>query len=650
MNITDHSRMHIHIYANINAYLVLSFLGTPFFRTLSNDPFYQKLENFLPPKDVLLNSYYLNVMSGKGKNNQATAPAPKSKKNARKATRNAQKEEKLINITSEENSSASDVENEATTSKNRQVAQRGPQNKRSRTEKETAMDEDFASSSPSSPTSSTTSNNSFTPNANTAAQAQSGSVSPKSADLSNPDQENQPRSPTSEIGNNCSSMNKDTAETQQRNAAKHDISPESSTNTSRHAQDSTMGEIDDDLDTNDITKLKAAVPYTDVKKTNETKRQFISRLENYLLDRFDSLAKVLVIKHKDTRLAVAVLHNSEQHKELINSVLDELKIDETSDAPIFHNFDPQKLHELEQLRALHVRNIPCRITKKNLKTYFKKFGIIETIRIRVPHNSIFQSAEIIYDDATSINSFYRSKWGVFIMGEAVRIYPANLTKEEHKARHQHTAVLRNIPRNAQNTDYMRMFSNFNASAMGIPRFINNSIKPWIYINFQSEEVMQTAIEIAPSLNNRQLIWDSPDNVRNFCPRCSNLEHKAKDCDDIRSRGRKPTSKVLIDVYKKHGIVNAATKQADKQLQQQQQKNSKARSRSRSRPRPPSNVEFSVPSNSIDTPPNSYADALNKGTSGLNNSHHESGNRNNKQQTPPINNNTPPLRNISKDSL
>src|SRR3954452_14712186 len=188
--------------------------------------------------------------------------------------------------------------------------------------------------------------------------------------------------------------------------------------------------------------------------------------------------------------------------------------------------------------------------------------------VRVPHNSIFQSAEIVYDDTASINLFYRSKWGVFIMGEAVRIYPANLTKEEHEARHQFTAVLRNLPRNTQNTDYMRMFSNFNAAAMGIPRFINNSIKPWIYINFQSEEVMQTAMELTPILNNRQLVWDYPENVKNFCPRCSSPEHKAKDCDDIRSRGRKLTPKVLIDVYKKHGIVNAATKQADKQLQQQ----------------------------------------------------------------------------------
>src|SRR3954451_11796772 len=122
------------------------------------------------------------------------------------------------------------------------------------------------------------------------------------------------------------------------------------------------------------------------------------------------------------------------------------------------------------------------------------------------------------------------------MGEAIRIYPANLTKEEHELRHQFTAVLCNFPHNAQNTDYMRMFSNFNAASMGISRTVNNSIKPWIYINFRSEELMQAALELIPTLNGRNLIWEYPNNVRNFCSRCSNSDHKAKDCDDICSRG------------------------------------------------------------------------------------------------------------------
>ena len=50
-----------------------------------------------------------------------------------------------------------------------------------------------------------------------------------------------------------------------------------------------------------------------------------------------------------------------------------------SDAPIFHNFDPRAIQAMEQTRTIHVRNLPCRITKQNLETYFKKFGLIEII-------------------------------------------------------------------------------------------------------------------------------------------------------------------------------------------------------------------------------------------------------------------------------
>src|SRR5436305_4230671 len=216
------------------------------------------------------------------------------------------------------------------------------------------------------------------------------------------------------------------------------------------------------------------------------------------------------------------------------------------------------------------------------------------------------------------------------MGEAVHIYPANLTKEEHELCHQYTAVLCNLPRNTQNTDYMRMFSNFNAASMGIPRTINNALKLWIYINFRFEELMQAAIEISPTLNGRQLIWEQPDNVRNFCSRCSNPEHKAKDCDDIRSRGRKPTPKALLDVYRKYDIVNAATKQADKQIKQQQQRASRARSQSRSRSRRP-HVEFTpiTPQSDNELSAGSYADALNNGPNRLNDSVHAPTNRSNK---------------------
>src|ERR1044072_7091471 len=188
------------------------------------------------------------------------------------------------------------------------------------------------------------------------------------------------------------------------------------------------------------------------------------------------------------------------------------------------------------------------------------------------------------------------------MGECVRIYPAALTKEEHDARHQYTAVLRNIPRNFHPTDFMRIKSASGAMALGIPKFMNDTNKPWIYLNFQSKEDLHNAMDVLPILNGRQLVWDLLFNVRNFCPRCSSPAHKAKDCDDIRSRGRKPTPKALINTYKRFGIVNAATKRADKQTQAQQQRNTRERSRSKSRSQP--RVNFQKQGE-----PSSYANAL-----------------------------------------
>src|SRR3989337_2064639 len=152
------------------------------------------------------------------------------------------------------------------------------------------------------------------------------------------------------------------------------------------------------------------------------------------------------------------------------------------------------------------------------------------------------------------------------MGECVRLYLASLTKAEHLARNAFTAVLRNIPRNIHASNFVRIIFNSAAMAIGIPRTVNNYTKPWAYFNFKSESAMQAAMEIPPTLNGKQLIWDSIDNVKNFCPKCSSPDHRAKDCDTFKSRGRNFTPKALVAQYKKFGIVTAATKQFDQQCQ------------------------------------------------------------------------------------
>ena len=76
------------------------------------------------------------------------------------------------------------------------------------------------------------------------------------------------------------------------NTTEHIIVPEISPNTSHHAQNIIMNDKNDDnLNTFDVTKLQVTVLLTDVKKNNETKKQFVIRLENFLFDRFDFLLK-----------------------------------------------------------------------------------------------------------------------------------------------------------------------------------------------------------------------------------------------------------------------------------------------------------------------------------------------------------------------
>src|ERR1044072_8505401 len=245
-----------------------------------------------------------------------------------------------------------------------------------------------------------------------------------------------PRSQITDDGNKISSMNKEPAVIAQRQdkESEHAIPAGNTANTSRHDQSMILEDEDDvNNDAYDVTKFRAAVPFSDVIKNGETKKQLINRLENFLLERFDSVVRVTITKSGDPPLAVAIMTAPNQHKELVNSVFALLKTNESADTPIFHAFDPQKIAELERLRTLNVRNIPLRLKKENLATYFKQFGIIDLIRMRVPHNSLFQSAEIVFQDLNVINQFYCSKWGTFIMGECDRIYPAALSKEEHDA-------------------------------------------------------------------------------------------------------------------------------------------------------------------------------------------------------------------------
>ena len=225
----------------------------------------------------------------------------KGRQQAARTNKNEQKrpttEEKLIEFSSDAEGSASDSNNTRT---RRQTANRPPPGlaaKRQRTTGQDAMEEDFASSSTSPKISPISSEISSTLRDDNNTQPQQGVVTQNSADQINTDQENQPRSEGSKKGKEIDTgMDVDPALNKETDGT---TPPDNNENASRHANPSDeVMEEDDDVDSLDVTKFKGAVPFDDVIKEKEIKKQLFNRITDIMLDNFTSIVKVTIIKKR----------------------------------------------------------------------------------------------------------------------------------------------------------------------------------------------------------------------------------------------------------------------------------------------------------------------------------------------------------------
>ena len=159
------------------------------------------------------------------------------------------------------------------------------------------MEEDFASSSTFPKNSSISSEISSTLHDDNNTQLQQGVITQNSADQINTDQENQPRSEVFRKGKEIDTgMNVDPALNKETDGT---TPPDNNDNASRHANPSDeVMEKDDDVDSLDVLKLKAAVPFDDVIKEKEIKKQLFNRITDIMLDNFTSIVKVTIIKKR----------------------------------------------------------------------------------------------------------------------------------------------------------------------------------------------------------------------------------------------------------------------------------------------------------------------------------------------------------------
>ena len=213
--------------------------------------------------------------------------------------------------------------------------------------------------------------------------------------------------------------------------------------------------------------------------------------------------------------------------------------------------------------------------------------MVESVKTRIPHNSLFQVATVLFDNAKDIEQFHLGKWCTFTKGSCLRNYPSTFTREQEKLRQQYTLVLRNLPYGICAYDLIDIYTDAGAVSIGLPihsKSLKN--KPWAYFAFKSEVDLQNAKDIQRSLKGKELLWDHPENVKKFCIRCSSPDHASKECDSIQSRGRKPTPKHIAAAYKRfnHDVPSSRGHYTRNPSNSNRRTNSTNRDRSNSRSR------------------------------------------------------------------
>src|SRR5439155_16206449 len=112
-----------------------------------------------------------------------------------------------------------------------------------------------------------------------------------------------------------------------------------------------------------------------------------------------------------------------------------------------------------------------------------------------------------------------------------------------------TAVLKNLPPNINAIDLAQIFSETAASSVGLPRYIRSyKSKPWAYFAYTSQEKRDAAMELTCSLKGRHLQWILPSEVKDLCVRCASKDHKTKECDAFKERGRRTVPKNVQNNY------------------------------------------------------------------------------------------------------
>ena len=147
-------------------------------------------------------------------------------------------------------------------------------------------------------------------------------------------------------------------------------------------------------------------------------------------------------------------------------------------------------------------------------------------------------AFIVYESTKSVNEL-RQKWSIFIMKDAVKITPTDLTEIEMNDRSAYCLKLTGLLLHTYAKDLEPLLTKYKCKTCSIPRNLDNLPLQYAFINFESEADLIEATKAAEiDYSGRRLYWNPPD--ARTCHNCGNPNHLVRSCKYQRTEYPKRT--------------------------------------------------------------------------------------------------------------
>ncbi|GBC34620.2 hypothetical protein GLOIN_2v1785090 [Rhizophagus irregularis DAOM 181602=DAOM 197198] len=201
---------------------------------------------------------------------------------------------------------------------------------------------------------------------------------------------------------------------------------------------------------------------------------------------------------------------------------------------VFVQYSPADVKRNVKAKSLFVTDIPLFLTETQVHSAFSRYGSV--VRCNLSLWNHYYTAIVQFSTADLIAQF-DDTWAILCLSNSLRVCPASYSKVQRDARRQHVAVLAGIPKNIK-ADLADIANQISAKAINIPlSYTSYKPKPYVYMNFFSQETLNSALELTVSFKNRGLTWHSSNDVKNLCHITGPQKGCAKDQSSQRSSSR-----------------------------------------------------------------------------------------------------------------